>query len=277
MNYRLKNRLTAYGFEAIMILMATIFVIPFYYLIVNTFKSSNEATFSPMALPKELHLENYARAFESIEFFRSFSNTFIITVASVFFIIFFGVMGAYPIARRKNWFTKAMLVYFLLGFMVPIQTTMLPLVVMMRNLNLQDSIIGIIVLYTSKCNFALFMYSSFLSTVPRDLEEAALIDGCNVRQSFWKVVFPLLKPVTTTIIIFEVMGIWNDFLLPYLFLNSPESSTMIMAVYKGIGQFRSDWSLMLCTMVIVLLPVFIFYLFMQKHIISGLTSGAVKG
>ena len=145
------------------------------------------------------------------------------------------------------------------------------------DLKLQNSVFGLIVLYSSWCNFALFMYQGFLSSVPRDLEEAAMIDGCNLWQMYWKIVFPLLKPVTTTIIIFDVMWIWNDFMMPYLFISSSENFTLIMEVYKGVGQFSNNWTVMLCTMVIVLMPITIFYIIMQKHIIAGITSGAVKG
>ncbi|RGZ03653.1 carbohydrate ABC transporter permease [Hungatella hathewayi] len=113
--------------------------------------------------------------------------------------------------------------------------------------------------------------------VPKDLEEAALIDGANLWKLFWKIVFPLLKPVTTTIVIFDVMWIWNDFMLPYLFISSSDKFTLIMEVYKGVGQFANNWTVMLCTMVIVLIPITIFYVAMQKHIIAGITSGAVKG
>lgn len=147
----------------------------------------------------------------------------------------------------------------------------------MSSLHLQNSILGMIVLYSSWSNFAIFMYQGFLGGVPRDLEEAALIDGCNLWQMFWKIVFPLLKSVTVTIMIFDVMWIWNDFMLPYLFISSSDKFTLIMEVYKGVGQFANNWTVMLCTMVIVLIPITIFYLIMQKHIIAGITSGAVKG
>ena len=104
-----------------------------------------------------------------------------------------------------------------------------------------------------------------------------MIDGCTPWQSFWKIVFPMLKPITTTIVIFEVMWVWNDFLYPYLFLSSNKAFTLVMQVYKGVGQFSNDWAMMLSTMVLVLVPVVIFYLIMQKNIVAGITSGAVKG
>lgn len=263
--------------EICMLLLCVIFFVPFYYLIVNTFKSAQEATFSPMSLPKTFTLEHYREALASSDFLRSFLNSFVITVISVMIIIVLGSMAAYAITRRKNKLTKILFFYFLIGFMVPVQTTLIPLFNLMSSLHLQNSILGMIVLYSSWSNFAIFMYQGFLGGVPRDLEEAALIDGCNLWQMFWQIVFPLLKSVTVTIMIFDVMWIWNDFMLPYLFISSSDKFTLIMEVYKGVGQFANNWTVMLCTMVIVLIPITIFYLIMQKHIIAGITSGAVKG
>lgn len=273
-----KRNLVGIVGEILMLALCAVFFIPFYYLVINTFKPAQDATFSPMSLPiKNFTLDLYKQALASINFLSSFKNSIVITVISVTIIIIIGSMAAYAIARRKNKITKILFIYFLVGFMVPIQTTLIPLFNLMSNLKLQNSIIGMIILYSSWCNFALFMYQGFLGGVPKDLEEAALIDGCNLWKMFWRIVFPLLKPVTTTIVIFDVMWIWNDFMMPYLFISSSNKFTLIMEVYKGVGQFSNNWTVMLCTMVIVLIPITVFYIIMQKHIIAGITSGAVKG
>lgn len=264
--------------EAAMLGVCVIFFIPFYYLLVNTFKPAKDATLSPLSIPiKNFTLDLYRQAFDTINFWSSFRNSLVITGVAVVIIVVIGSMAAYAIVRRRNKLTKVLFIYFLLGFMVPAQTTLIPLFNLMSFLHLQNSVIGMIVLYSSWCNFALFMYQGFLGGIPIDLEEAALIDGANLWQLYWKIVFPLLKPVTTTIIIFDVMWIWNDFMMPYLFISSSDNFTLIMEVYKGVGQFANNWTVMLCTMVIVLIPIVIFYLLMQKHIIGGITSGAVKG
>lgn len=264
--------------EAAMLGLCVVFFIPFYYLLVNTFKPAKDAVMSPLSVPiKNFTLDLYRQSLESINFWSSFRNSLVITAVSVVIIIVIGSMAAYAIVRRKNKLTKFLFIYFLLGFMVPAQTTLIPLFNLMSFFHLQNSVIGMIVLYSSWCNFALFMYQGFLGSVPIDLEEAALIDGANLWTVYWKIVFPLLKPVTTTIIIFDVMWIWNDFMMPYLFISSSDNFTLIMEVYKGVGQFANNWTVMLCTMVIVLIPIVIFYLLMQKHIIGGITSGAVKG
>lgn len=273
-----KRSLLSYLGEAAMLGLCVIFFLPFYYLLVNTFKPARDATISPLSLPiKNFTLDLYRQALDTINFWGSFRNSLVITGVSVLIIVVIGSMAAYAIVRRKNKLTKALFIYFLLGFMVPAQTTLIPLFNLMSSLHLQNSILGMIVLYSSWCNFALFMYQGFLGGIPIDLEEAALIDGANLWTLYWKIVFPLLKPVTTTIIIFDVMWIWNDFMMPYLFISSSDNFTLIMEVYKGVGQFANNWTVMLCTMVIVLIPIVIFYLLMQKHIIGGITSGAVKG
>lgn len=273
-----KRSVVSYIGEALMLLLCAIFFIPFYYLLVNTFKPAQAASQSPLSLPgKNFTWELYREALNSINFWSSLRNSLIITVVSVTIIILIGSMAAYAIVRRKNIVTKILFFYFLVGFMVPAQTTLIPLFNLMSFFHLQNSVIGMIVLYTSWCNFALFMYQGFINNVPKDLEEAALIDGASVWKMYWRIAFPLLKPVTTTIIIFDVMWIWNDFMLPYLFISSSNNFTLIMEVYKGVGQFSNNWTVMLCTMVIVLIPIVVFYLLMQKHIIAGITSGAVKG
>lgn len=273
-----KRSLLSYLGEAAMLGVCVIFFLPFYYLLVNTFKPARDATISPLSLPiKNFTLDLYRQALDTINFWGSFRNSLVITGVSVLIIVVIGSMAAYAIVRRKNKLTKVLFIYFLLGFMVPAQTTLIPLFNLMSSLHLQNSILGMIVLYSSWCNFALFMYQGFLGGIPIDLEEAALIDGANLWTLYWKIVFPLLKPVTTTIIIFDVMWIWNDFMMPYLFISSSDNFTLIMEVYKGVGQFANNWTVMLCTMVIVLIPIVIFYLLMQKHIIGGITSGAVKG
>lgn len=276
MNTKQKKAVRTLG-EVIMLVICCIFLIPFYYLIVNTFKNQQEASSAPMALPKVISFENYAKAFDSMNFVQSFSNSVLITIVSVTVIVIFGAMAAYPIARRKHKAYKGILLYFLLGYMVPAQTIMIPLYLILQKINLLNNILGLILVYSSWCNFSLFLYQGFFKGVPEELEEAAMIDGCGPWKRFWLIVFPLLKPITTTIIIFEVMWIWNDFLYPYLFLSSNKSFTLVMQVYKGVGQFSNDWGMMMATMVIVLIPVLIFYLVMQKHIVGGITSGSVKG
>ncbi|TDF99692.1 carbohydrate ABC transporter permease [Paenibacillus piri] len=263
--------------ELAMLVIAAIAVFPFYFVLVNTFKPRTEFAASSLTLPDQWTLANYTEAFRKMDLSVSFTNTLLITAVSVTLIVIFGSMAAYPVARLQNGWTKSLLAYFLIGFMVPLHTTMVPLFIIIKHLQLVNQIAGVMLIYSAQCVFSFFLYQGFMRTVPKELEEAATIDGCSLWQSFWRIVFPLLKPVTVTVIIFESMWIWNDFMFAYLFLHSKKSMTLVLEIYKGVGEFTNDWPIMLSTMVIILIPSVLFYLIMQKHIISGLTSGALKG
>lgn len=263
--------------EAAIVILAVVFIIPIYYLVVSTFKSQDQIMRNPLGFPTHFNLDNYGRALESMDFWRNFGNSLFITVTAVVIIVVFGAMAAYSISRHQTKFSKFAGLFFLIGFMVPVQTTMIPLFNLMKGMHLINTFPGIILLHTNQCVFAFLMYRGFVNTVPLELEEAAKIDGCNMWQIFWSIVFPLMKPITITIVIFNVMWIWNDFMLTYLFLNSSAKATLVMQVYNGIGMFSNDWSLMMPALVIALLPMVIFYLIMQKQIIAGVAAGAVKG
>lgn len=271
--YKLSTLIT----EIVMLLICAAFMIPIYYLVVNTFKTQAEIVASPLGLPSSLNLSNYARALDGLDFFRHFFNSLLITVVSVVLIVVFGSMAAYVIARKPNQFTRFLRSYFLIGFMVPLQTTMLPLFLIMKNLHLINTFQGLIFLHSNGAVFALFLYTGFIRAMPRDLEEAAFVDGAGIFRTFWQIVFPLLRPVTATLVIFNTIWIWNDFLLSYLFLPSTDKATLTMQVYNGVGQYYTDWSIMMPVLVIAILPMVIFYLFMQRHIVGGLTTGSLKG
>jgi len=263
--------------ELIMLCLCAVFVIPLYYLVVSTFKSQAAIIQSPLGLPLPPTLDNYRRALEVMSFFRNFGNSTLITSVSVVLIVVFGSLAAYSIARRKTPLMAFLGFYFLIGFMVPVQTTLIPLFRIMKTLDLINRYGGMIFLHSNGCVFAILLYRGFIRTVPMDLEESAFLDGAGPFRTFWRIVFPLIQPITATLIIFNVMWIWNDFLLTYLFLSSTKKATLIMQVYNGIGLYMNDWSLMMPVLVLALAPMVIFYLLMQKRIIGGLTSGAIKG
>lgn len=263
--------------EIVMIGIAAFFMIPMYYLVICTFKNQQQILEHPLALPSSLSFGNYTKALATMDYWKNFGNSFFITAVSVAIVIIFGSMAAYSISRHQTKLSKVIGVLFLVGFMVPAQTTMLPLFTVMKKLSLINTYRGMILLHCNQCVFAFMMYRGFIQTIPCELEDAARIDGCNMWQLFWRVTFPLLKPITVTVAIFNVMWIWNDFMLTYLFLNSSNKATLIMQVFNGMGAFSNDWSMMMPALVLALLPMVIFYLFMQKQIVEGVASGAVKG
>lgn len=263
--------------ELVMIAVAVVFMIPLYYLVVSTFKDQQQILEAPLALPTSFSLANYKKALSTMKYWRNFGNSLLITAVSVAIVVIFGSMAAYSCSRHPTRFSKWIGFIFLLGFMVPAQTTMLPLFTVMKGLRLINTYRGMILLHSNQCVFAYMLYRGFMQTIPAELEEAAQIDGCNMWQSFWRITFPLLQPITITIVVFNVMWIWNDFMLTYLFLNSSSKATLIMQVFNGVGTFSNDWSMMMSALVLALLPMVIFYLFMQKQIIEGVAAGAVKG
>ena len=232
---------------------------------------------NPLGLPESLYLENFKNAWAQIHFVRAFFNTLLITFSTLIVVILFGSMSAYAVARRKSRFYKLVMLYFLLGFMVPFQTTMVPLYQQMQRFHLINKLYGLIVLSTGSCVFAFFMYQGFINTVPYELEESAIIDGAGPLRVFFQITFPLLKTNTVTMTIFHVMGTWNDFVTPFLFLHTRNNATLMLEMYRGVGEFQSDWPLMMTTMVLIMAPLVIFYIFAQRYIIDGLTNGAVKG
>ncbi len=263
--------------EIVMLAVCIVFFIPIYYLFVSTFKTKKEIVEAPLALPGSLNLSNYLRALELMDFSRHFVNSLLITSVSVVLIVVLGSMAAYAIARRPNRFTRFLRLYFLVGFMVPLQTTMLPLFLIMKHLGMINTYQGLILLHSNGAVFALFLYTGFIRAMPRDLEEAAFVDGAGVLRTFWRIVFPLLRPVTATLVIFNTIWIWNDFLLSFLFLYSNDKSTLIMQVYNGVGLWWTDWSIMMPVLVLAVTPMIIFYLFMQRHIVAGLAAGSLRG
>lgn len=269
--------LASYLGEVFMLLMCAAVIFPFYYLIINTFKTAKDATFNPLSLPQVWTLEAYVKAFDKMNFFQSLFNTVFFTASGTLLIIVLGSMAAYACARRNTRYTRLITLYFLFGFAVPSQTTLLPLFTLMRAFGLTNSYLGMVLLYSSGCTFAFFMYLGFIKTVPYELEEAAIIDGCSVPRIFWQVTFPLLQPTTLTVGIFQAIWIWNDFINANIFLSRKNMRTLVLEVFNGMGQFRNDWSLMLTIMVIVLAPIVAFYIFTQRYIIDGMVAGAVKG
>ena len=263
--------------EIVMLVICCIVVLPFYYLFVSVFKTTREMGLNPLGLPGSLYLENFKDAWEQIRFWQAFGNTLLITFSTLIIVVLFGSMAAYAVARRKSKFYRLVMLYFLLGFMVPFQTTMIPLYQQMQFFGLINKIYGLIILSTGSCVFAFFLYQGFIKTVPYELEESAVIDGAKPFRVFFQITFPLLEPITVTMAIFHVMSNWNDFMTPFLFLHSRENTTLMLEMYRGVGEFTNNWPLMMSIMVLIISPLVLFYIFAQRFIIEGLTSGAVKG
>ena len=260
-------------------ILGVIVLVPIYYLIVTTFKPGTEAALHPMALPSSFSLESYKEAFVKMQYPRAFLNTLIITGASVGGIIITASMCGYALNRReKTKWSKGVFLLILSGIMFPYQMSILGLYRLIRNMHLMNHLLAVILVDIAvNLPFAVFLFKSFVSTIPVELEEAARIDGAGVYKTFWMITFPLLKPTIATVAILNTLTIWNDFMGPLYFLQSREKDVILQEVYRNIGQFSTDWTKLFPMMVLGVLPLLVFYLLMQKMVIGGVMSGSVKG
>lgn len=263
----------------LMLALSIIILIPIYYLIVTTFKSGTEAALAPMALPKSFSLDSYVQAFQKMQYPRAFRNTLIITAVSVAGIIFSSSMCGYVLNRKSEYkITKALFLLILSGIMFPYQMSILGLYRLIRSLNLMNNLWSVILINVAvNLPFATFLMKSYVSTIPIELEQAAKIDGAGVFRTFATVTFPLMKPTIATVTILNTLTIWNDFMGPLYFLQSREKDVILQEVYRNIGQFSTDWTSLFPMMVLGILPLLLFYLFMQRYIIGGVMAGSVKG
>lgn len=263
--------------EIIGILLAIIFLIPFYFVIINSVKSFSEILIDAAALPTEILFSNYAKVWEIIQFPRAFWNSLIITVLSNIGIVVISSMAAWKMVRTPGKFSKILFVIIVSAMVIPFQTVMIPLMKLGGALNLINSIPGIIIMYFGfGVPLSLFLYHGFVKTVPVEIEEAARIDGCSQFGVFWRIVFPLLKPITVTVVILNTLWIWNDYLLPLLVLQSAELRTIPLATSSFFAQYTKQWDMGLAALMLGIAPIIIFFLFLQKHIIKGIASGSVK-
>ena len=257
-------------------LVSIVFISPIFIVLMNSFKQKSFINLQPFSLPQSetfVKLENYARGIEQIGFFDAFKNSLIITVLSVAAIILCTSMCAWYIARVNSKGTNFLYMLCLFSMIVPFQMVMFTLSKMLTNP------FGIVIVYLGfGAGLAVFMFVGFVKSIPLEIEEAAMIDGCNPIQTYFQVVLPILKPTCITVAILQAMWVWNDYLLPYLVLDITEYKTMPLAIQYLKGGYGSvDWGAMMAMLVLAIIPIVIFYMACQKHIIKGVVAGAVKG
>ncbi len=256
--------------------LSLLVLIPLVIILVNSFKSQSEALAMNLSWPTAFHWDNYQVVAQKTKIFQSFGNSILVAAATTLLSIVGASMGAFVMSRRRTRRTKAIYFYFLLGLVAPLN--MVPAILVMQKLLLINTQIGLILLYTALVMpFTMFLYYGFIGTVPKELDEAAIIDGCNSVQMFVKVVFPLLKSVTVTVGILNFMSAWNDFITPFYIMNDSNKMPMTTMIYSLYGTFQRSWNLVSAMMVLIIAPIVLVYLLGQKYIISGMTAGAVKG
>ncbi|OUM86983.1 MAG: sugar ABC transporter permease [Bacillus thermozeamaize] len=251
---------------------------PVYMAVINSFKTQGEMLKSVLSLPTKLHFENYTNAFREINMLQSAMNTVVVTVIGITGIIVCASLAGYKLSRTPGKLSNFIFFMFVASMLVPFHSIMIPLTRMAKNLGFQGTTYGLAFIYVGLgVNMAIFLYHGFVKSVPRELEESARMDGCGELQTFVRIIFPLLLPITVTIAILDLLWIWNDFLLPLLMLTDVKRYTLILATNMLFGEYNNDWSLILASLVLTAIPVVVFYAFFQKYIMQGITEGAIKG
>ncbi|SDO05485.1 carbohydrate ABC transporter permease [Alkalicoccus daliensis] len=273
----MEHPLKKFSLYAFIIAGALFILFPLYLTVVTAFKTPSESAESLLGLPSSIQFTNFIQAAEMSNYFSAFYNSFFITVLSVIIIILLGSIASFSIARNQHKrFYRVMYYFFVSGLFVPFQVMMLPLVQQLSALGMLNKW-GLIMLYATYGLFqCVFLYVAYFRSIPREIEDAALIDGCGVFRMFWYIIFPMLKPMTVTLIVLNIIWIWNDFLMPLVILSSADDWTLPLMQYVFESQYAANYNLAFASYLMVLTPVIIVYLFLQRHIIGGVSDGAVK-
>ena len=276
----MKSKLGHFLAFLLLFFFAIVFLIPIFIVLLNSFKSKFSISQTPFVLPTEdnfVGIENYITGINNTGFPSAFFWSLFVTVFSVAVIVIFTSMTAWYIVRVKAKFTSFMYYLFVFSMIVPFQMVMFTMS-KIANILALDNPYGLIIIYLGfGSGLSVFMFSGFIKSVPLGIEEAATIDGCNPLQTFWLIVFPILKPTAITVAILNTMWIWNDYLLPYLVIGSDYKTIPIAVQYLKGGYGSIDMGALMAMLVLAILPVVIFYLSCQKYIIKGVAAGAVKG
>jgi len=263
--------------NVVLAIVALVFISPIYIAIANAFKESSLIQKSPLSFPIPILLDNIKRAFSTpgVNVGKMYLNSITLVVCATVLTVIVSSLAAYYMARTVSVIGPKLRIFFLLGLMVPYVIVYLPLCIVVRKLNIPFELPLLIMVFVSgNISFSTFMFTNYIRSLPADIEEAASIDGATKWQTFWLVLFPLLKPCTATVSIFVGLGVWNDFMTPLLL---GQVQTITVGMYTAIGPHSADWGLVFAFVLFATVPVIIAYLCAQKQFISGLTSGAMKG
>ncbi len=258
------------------VLSAVSFLFPFFIILLNALKNKADIIQYPLAITKDLSFSNYIEAFNEMNYLTSIMNSLLITVSSVIVLIVFTSMLAYYLVRHKTVMTKIIFIVLIASMIIPFQALMIPFVTIYGKLGMLNSRLSLICFYLGfGVSLSTFLFHGFIKTIPTAIDESAMMDGASQFRLFWSIIFPMLKPIASTVAILNVLWIWNDFLLPSLVLFQ-EARTLPLSTFAFFGKYTSQYGLAMAGLVLSIVPVVIFYLIMQKYIISGVTQGSLK-
>lgn len=267
-----------WGLEIISIICAVIFVTPVLLVILNAFKPLGEILKSPFSLPENFLTDNILYVIKNMDYFHILWNTILISVIVVVGTVILAAMAGYKLTRTDTLTSKIITAVLLSSMLVPFQTYMIPIAKLASIFHINNSIVGYILIQIPLyAPMGIFMYQGFVKNVPLSLEEAADLDGCSPMGIFFRIVLPLMKPITASIAVLYSLWIWNDYALANMMLTSAEKKTLTITIYSFFSAFTNRWDYALASLSLSIIPITIFYIFMQKYIVSGVTAGAVKG
>ncbi len=265
--------------EIVFLFLGLLYVFPIYLLIVNSFKTYGDIIKDPYFLPSSLYFGNFGKVFGETYFLEGLKNTLISTVVSVAVLVLLSSMSGYALIRRKGKINNYVYLFFVAGVLIPFQTYMIPIVKEFQIMGLLRTPISLIITYVAQYTpLSIFIYAGFMKSIPYEMEEAAVIDGCGPYKTFFTIIFPLIKACTSTIIIFFSISIWNAFVQPITILGTVKWKILFVQIYSFISdKYFQQWNLTFTACFMSLIPILVLYVIMQSRIISGITNGSVKG
>lgn len=272
------SRIGSFAVFALLLAGAVFTLFPIYMGVLNSLKTEGDMMNHILSIPSKLEFGNYADAYRKIHFMRSLGNTAVVAAVGLAGIVGCASLAGYKLSRTDGKLSSMLFGLFVMSMLIPFHAIMISLTKIADQLHAQGSTVGLGLVYTGLgVPFAVFLYHGFVKSIPRELDEAAVIDGCGEWRLFATIIFPLLLPITATIAILNLLWMWNDFLLPLLMLARMEQYTLLLSTNMLFGQYgNNDWSAILASLVLAMLPVVVLYLALQKFIISGIAEGAVK-
>lgn len=277
---KLRKGMSAAGVHAVLLGYTLLAIAPVLLILVNSFKNRRGIFTEPLALPNEtsFSLDGYTTVLTEGSFALYFTNSLTVTVVSLFLILFLGAAAAHALAEYRFRFNTILSVYLILGIMVPIRLGTVAILELMVDLHLVNTLAALILVYTAQgLPVAVFILTEFMRTLSRDIKDSARVDGLSEYRIFLEVVLPLIRPVLATVAVFSMIPIWNDLWFPLILASADETKTVTLGVQQFIGQYTVNWSAVLASLSIAILPVLALYAIFSRQLIAGITSGAVKG
>lgn len=271
-----QKKIRLYIFETCLWLISLVVLLPLLLILVNALKTPAETNVLTLNLPQKWQFVNFIEVFRETNIIHSFFNSLLVTVLSIGLSVFLGTIAGYVLSRNRDSFNNKIYAFFLAGMIVPVQ--IIALVQVLQVVHMMDNYAGVILVYTAMfIPQSVFMVYGFVSTIPKDMDEAAIMDGASPWNLFIKIMMPLLKPIIVTLFITQFVFVWNDFQMPLYLIKSSKNWTIVLGVYNFMGQYNSQWNMVCAYILLCTLPVVIVYLMGQKYIIDGMVAGAVKG